>query len=69
MDIRFLKKMITFTMRLVSAYLCLGRRRNWLNATVSRVMRRDIYTLRATGMTLADVGEWTRSILVARLIW
>ena len=21
-------------------------------------MRRDIYTLRATGMTLADVGEW-----------
>ena len=69
MDIRFLKKMITFTMRLVSAYLCFGRRHNWLNATVSRVMRRDIYTLRATGMTLADVGEWIRSILVARLIW
>jgi chloride channel 3/4/5 len=23
-------------------------------------MRRDIYTLRATGMTLADVGEWDR---------
>ena len=25
-------------------------------------MRRDIYTLRATGMTLADVGEWDRPL-------
>ena len=32
-------------------------------------MRRDIYTLRATGMTLADVGEWDHSILIVRLIW
>jgi chloride channel 3/4/5 len=32
-------------------------------------MRRDIYTLRATGMTLADVGECDSSMLFARLIW
>lgn len=32
-------------------------------------MRRDIYTLRATGMTLSDVGEWDHSMLFARLMW
>ena len=32
-------------------------------------MRRDIYTLRATGMTLADVGKWDWSVAVAWLIW
>ncbi len=32
-------------------------------------MRRDIYTLRATGMTLADVGEWDQSVVITRLIW
>jgi hypothetical protein len=25
-------------------------------------MRRDIYTLRATGMTLAEIGEWARHL-------
>lgn len=38
-------------------YFYLGWRHSWLSTTVSRVMRRDMYTLRATGMTLADVGE------------
>ncbi len=31
-------------------------------------MRRDIYTLRATGMTLADVGEWGRHVLLDGLM-
>jgi len=25
-------------------------------------MRRDIYTLQATGMTLAEIGEWARHV-------
>jgi hypothetical protein len=25
-------------------------------------MRRDIYTLRATGMTLAEIGQWVRYV-------
>jgi chloride channel 3/4/5 len=32
-------------------------------------MRRDIYTLRATGMTLGEIGEWARCVPIARLIW
>jgi hypothetical protein len=32
-------------------------------------MRRDIYTLRATGTTLADVGEWDQSVVITPLIW
>ena len=32
-------------------------------------MRRDIYTLRATGMTLGDVGKWDWSVAIACLIW
>jgi hypothetical protein len=52
-------------MRLVSTYFRSSWRHKWLNTTVSRVMRRDIYTLQATGMTLADVGKWDWSVAIA----